>query len=168
MKTIRYEFNDGTVSEVEVSDEIYEVIKVEDRPFEREEKRKQRRGLSLEQFLEDNDFEIADDSQNPEIIIDRLDKQQTALRLKTLRQGMKTLSDKQASAIHKHFFLKMTYAEIANEEGVDKYTIRDRIQVALKKLNKFFQNIPHQPPISVQTYEGTFSKTNSEVTKWDE
>lgn len=141
MKTINFKLANGQLVQMQVSDEDYKSFKEVQRPYWREEKRKQRRGLSLEQFLEDNDFEIADESQNPETLLlndYQATERQKAFQLKKLRQGMIKLSEKQSSAIHKYFFLKMNYLEIAREEDVDESTIRERIQSALKKLKKLF------------------------------
>ena len=139
MKTIKFKLADGQLVEMRMSDEQYESFKEVQRPYWREEKRKQRRGLSLEQFMEENDFEIADETQNLEALINRpTAEMQKALQLKMLQQGLKMLTDKQSRAIHKHFFLEMSYEEIAEEEGVSKVTIFNRVECALKKLKKLF------------------------------
>lgn len=139
MKTIIFRLADGKTVQVKMTDAQYHSFKEIQRPYWREEKQKQRHGLSLERFIEENGFDMPDDKQNPEVLIDsRAEKKQRALQLEILRQGLKTLTDKQASAIHKHFFLGMSYAEIAEEEGISKIAIFKRIECALKKLKEFF------------------------------
>lgn len=139
MKTIKIRLANGQLAEMRVTDGQHESFIAIQRPYWREEKRKERRGLSLEQFIEENDWDIPDEKFNLEaLFIDREDDEQKPLLLEKLRVGLKTLSDKQASAIHKRFFLRMTYEEIANEEGVKKQTIDERIQSALNKLKKLF------------------------------
>lgn len=152
MKTFKYDLDTGRLVSVETAerrkgnfvdivftDEQYESFNEVQRPYWREEKRRKRRGLSLEQFMEENDWDMPDETLNLEVLfINREDKPQKALMLKTLREGMKTLSDKQSSTIHKHFFLRMSYMEIAIEEQVDKSTIAERIESSLKKLKKLF------------------------------
>jgi DNA-directed RNA polymerase specialized sigma24 family protein len=139
MKTVYIKLPDGKIVQAQLNDEQHESLKEVQRPYWREEKRKKRHGLSLERFIEENDFEMADDLQNPETLIDSFaDEMQTVLRLEKLQVGLKMLTDKQASAIHKHFFIGMSYAEIADEEQVDKSTIAERIESAIKKLKKLF------------------------------
>lgn len=83
--------------------------------------------------------DIEGDSQNPEmLLIQRQEEEQKALRLKRLQKALKTLPPAQAGTIHKHFFLKMSFAQIAKEENVDESAIRRRIKRALKNLKKLF------------------------------
>ena len=83
--------------------------------------------------------DILDESKNPEVVlISREDKPQKDLQLKKLREGMKTLTEKQSRAIQMRFFLRMTLEEIAEEEGVNINAITMRIEYALKKLKKLF------------------------------
>jgi len=59
-KVIRYEFCDGTVSEVEVSDALFAVHKRIDKRIENDDRRETRRHNSLEQLAERRDTEIID------------------------------------------------------------------------------------------------------------
>lgn len=145
MKTIYVEQNEKRVI-VEVSDELYEEMEKMRRDKWRNDKDYYNHNYSLEGRMEQG-LDIEDDLQNPEYLFfnhaDEIDKKQKALRLKKsklrkLHQGMKTLTDKQADAINKRFFLGMSCAEIAEEEGVDASTIRKRIAFSITKLKKSF------------------------------
>lgn len=137
MKKIYVKNNRKKVT-VFVTDEIESVLTDTRRAIWRNDANFKNNYYSLDERSEQG-CDIEDNSQNPEILIDsRDDEKQKVLRLKILRQGLKTLSDKQASVIHKHFFLGMNFSEIAREESVDESTIRERIQSALKKLKKLF------------------------------
>lgn len=138
MKTIKNKSVDGKIAEMQVTDEQYESFKEVQKPYWRDKKYQQRYGLSLELLLDGN-FHIIDESQNPEaFFINEIDKEERAILLRKLRQGLKTLTKKQAEAIYLHFFLDMPYSEIAEDEGVSKIAIFKRIEYALKKLKKFF------------------------------
>ena len=60
-------------------------------------------------------------------------KQTTAL----LHAAISKLPNKQAKRIYAHFFLDMTFTEIANAEGVDEKVVRVAIQRGLQKLQKY-------------------------------
>ncbi len=57
---------------------------------------------------------------------------------KTLYTAMRSLTSKQRRRLHAHYFLDMSYARIANIEGVDESTVRETINIALHKLEKLF------------------------------
>jgi DNA-directed RNA polymerase specialized sigma subunit len=124
---------------VEVSEGLYREMARMRREEWRNEKSYKNHNHSLEAGMEQG-CDIEDDSRNPETLFAENDGEtQKALRLKKLKEGLKTLSDKQSGAIHKYFFLRMSYAEIANEDGVSKQAVEQRIQSALKILRKLFQ-----------------------------
>jgi len=60
-------------------------------------------------------------------------KQMTSL----LHAAITKLPNKQAKRIYAHFFLDMTFTEIANAEGVDEKVVRVAIQRGLQKLQKY-------------------------------
>lgn len=139
MKTIKTKSLDGKTVEMQVTDEQYESFREVQKPYWREKKYQSRHGLSLELLLDDNSLDIVDESQNPEIFfINEVDKKEKAVLLKILKKGLKMLTEKQADAIYMHFFLEMSYEEIAEDEGVSKVAIFKRIEFALKKLKKLF------------------------------
>ena len=47
---------------------------------------------------------------------------------------MTVLTGKQRSRVYEHFFLNMSYTQIAEKEGVDVSTVRKSVQRALRKL----------------------------------
>ena len=54
-----------------------------------------------------------------------------------LHAAISKLPNKQAKRIYAHFFLYMSFTEIANAEGVDEKVVRVAIQRGLQKLRKY-------------------------------
>jgi len=139
MKTVKFTLANGEKTVMQMDDEQLKSFRAVQRPHWREEKRRGRRGASLNQLLDEKGWDVSDETQNPEtLLIRREDEKQKPLLLEKLREGLKELSDKQASAIHKRFYLRMTLEEIAEEEGLGLTTVVNRIECALKKLKKLF------------------------------
>ena len=57
-----------------------------------------------------------------------------------LHAAISKLPNKQAKRIYAHFFLDMTFTEIANAEGVDEKVVRVAIQRGLRKLQKYLKS----------------------------
>lgn len=53
-----------------------------------------------------------------------------------LYDAMMTLTHKQRIRLYAHFFLNMSYTQIAKQEGVDVTSVRESIQRAIKQLQK--------------------------------
>lgn len=51
-----------------------------------------------------------------------------------LYDALTVLTGKQRSRVYEHFFLNMSYTQIAEKEGVDVSTVRKSVQRALRKL----------------------------------
>jgi len=64
-------------------------------------------------------------------------KQMTSL----LHAAITKLPSKQAKRIFAHFFLDMSYAEIARSEGVDESTVHESVKRGLRNLQKNLINI---------------------------
>lgn len=139
MKIKKFKLVDGQVFEWEMTDEQYETFKEVQRPFWREQKQQQRHGCSIEKHLEDNGDTYADENSD---VMYRLEQEENyqilEQNLLLIKEGLALLSDKQRVAVHKHFYLGMSYNEIAKEEGIDKSTVAERITSSLKKLKKLF------------------------------
>ena len=61
---------------------------------------------------------------------------------KKIKEALSTLSESQRNRIYKHYFLQMIYSEIAREEGVKHTSVKESIEVSIKKLKTFFAKHP--------------------------
>ena len=131
MKTIQYKFNDGSIKQVSVTDELYalhlELLQEEKRNHWRET----RRHISLEYLMEQG-VDIADhDSGDPlSALIEKTDDE----RIKT---ALSYLSDKQRSLIEKVFYNDLSLREIARQTGVSHQALSQQLATICKKLKKF-------------------------------
>ena len=131
MKTIQYKFNDGTISEINVTDELYalhlELLQEEKRNHWKET----RRHISLEYLMEQG-ADIADhDSGDPlSALIEKTDDE----RIKT---ALSYLSDKQRSLIEKVFYNDLSLREIARQTGISHQALSQQLATIYKKLKKF-------------------------------
>jgi len=125
-KVIRYEFCDGTVSEVEVSDALFAVHERIDKRIENGERRETRRHNSLEQLAERRDTEIIDG---------RVDVETDYIKSEAKLLSM--LSDNERELLESVYIDGKTMAEIAREKGVAHSTIKTKIYRILKKLKEF-------------------------------
>jgi len=125
-KVIKYEFCDGTVSEVEVSDALFAVHERIDKRIENGERRETRRHNSLEQLAERRDTEIIDG---------RVDVETDYIKSEAKLLSM--LSDNERELLESVYIDGKTMAEIAREKGVAHSTIKTKIYRILKKLKEF-------------------------------
>ena len=66
-----------------------------------------------------------------------------------LFNAIMALTEKQRSRLYAHFFLNLSYTEIAREEGIDPSAVRKSVQRALQQLEKnldYFYFYPSQNP----------------------
>ena len=131
MKTIQYKFNDGTISEINVTDELYalhlELLQEEKRNHWKET----RRHISLDYLMEQG-ADIADhDSGDP---LSALIEKTNDERIKT---ALSYLSDKQRSLIEKVFYNDLSLREIARQTGVSHQALSQQLATIYKKLKKF-------------------------------
>ena len=126
---IKYEFADGTVSEVEVEESIGEVI-IEDRRLEDNLSRKERYHCYS---LDAAQFEGAEysDRETPETKMER------EMDTERIAQALDGLSEVQRRRI---LMLAggMSVNEIARKEGVHHSVVSETISAARKKFKKFF------------------------------
>ena len=111
MKTIQYKFNDGTIKQVCVTDELYalhlELLQEEKRNHWKET----RRHISLDYLMEQG-ADIADGDGDPlSALIEKTDDE----RIKT---ALSYLSDKQRALIEKVFYNDLSLRQIARHTGV--------------------------------------------------
>ena len=131
MKTIQYKFNDGTISEINVTDELYalhlELLQEEKRNHWKET----RRHISLDYLMEQG-ADIADhDSGDP---LSALIEKTNDERIKT---ALSYLSDKQRALIEKVFYNDLSLREIARQTGISHQALSQQLATIYKKLKKF-------------------------------
>lgn len=131
MQKIKYEFADGTTSEIEVTDEIYAVYEQLANEEKRNNKRETRRHTSLYYFT-DMGIDFADENAADPFtaLIRREDEER-------IHKAMEKLSIKQRALLHKVFDENLSLREIARQTGVTHQALSKQIAVIYKKLKKF-------------------------------
>ena len=131
MKTIQYKFNDGTIKEISVTDELYslhlELLQEEKRNHWRET----RRHISLDYLIE-HGADIADhDSGDPlSALIEKTDDER-------IKNALSYLTDKQRALIEKVFYNGLSLREIARQTGISHQALSQQLATIYKKLKKF-------------------------------
>ena len=128
---IKYEFADGTISEVEVDEKFGKVVE-ESRREEENFERKERYhcGISLES-LEYEGKVYEDMTYAPENILEQKESQ------KRIDMFFSKLTEVQQRRLNM-LMDGMTVADVAREEKVDESTIRECLDAIRKKFFKFF------------------------------
>lgn len=130
MQKIKYEFADGTTSEIEVTDELYalhlELVQQEKRNHWRET----RRHISLN-YLTEMGIDFADTAADPVAAVELRENDER------IHNAIKHLSDKQRALLEKVFNWNMSLREIARQTGVSHQALSKQIAVIYKKLKKF-------------------------------
>ena len=130
---IKYKFADGTVSEIEVSEEQGAFITASERE---EQNRERREHYHCPVSLDSLEFEgdaFADDTYSPERIVMAEDEE------REVEAFLATLTEKQRERVTKLMDGK-SITEIATEEGVSYLSVRESIEFAKKKAKNFFQD----------------------------
>ena len=126
---IKYTFADGTVSEVDVTEDVGNVIVDLDRQDYNSDHRQRRHNCSLEAYDSYGNL-IASDENIEEDYIENEE-------ILALRRAMDNLSPRQKYLIDQVYFKGKSVAEVAREEGLERTSIRDAVERALKKIKKF-------------------------------
>ena len=123
---------------IEIPDDVLKVIK----DCNRAEKAYQRKLRYHKVKIETLDAENADD-----VTMRIIDKPLTPYEIfahkqitSLLHTAISKLPNKQAKRIYAHFFLDMTFTEIANAEGVNEKVVRVTIQRGLRTLQKYLKS----------------------------
>lgn len=132
MEKIKFVFNDGTVSEVEVPDELYLQYSLLEHRESLIERKETRRHQSLDKSLELG-FDIAVSKINIE------DKAENNELIERLHKAILKLKPQQQKLIRRIYFYDEKMSDIAREEGVDASSVRHRMQRALKRLKKILE-----------------------------
>ena len=129
MKKIIYEFCDGTINKIEVSDELYAIHEQMVLEEKRNHKRETRRHVSLN-YLNSKGIDIESIGSDP---LTALIKSEKENRIQNL---LSYLSDKQQQLVEKVFFEGMTVTAVARQENVSQQAISKKMLVIYKKLKK--------------------------------
>lgn len=125
---ITYEFVTGEVSEVEVDERLGGMLLDLDRLQYNNDQKETRRHVSLDGM----DYE-------GELFVSAEDTEREAVRredMARLYSAMEILSPAQRELVEKAYFEGWKITDIAREEGVSKQSVHERVQRALKKLEK--------------------------------
>lgn len=130
MKTIQYKFNDSSIKEISVTDELYalhlELLQEEKRNHWKET----RRHTSLD-YLMELGADFADGDGDPlSALIEKTDDER-------IHKALSLLSDKQRSLIEKVFYNDLSLREIARQTGISHQALSQQLATIYKKLKKF-------------------------------
>ncbi|MCI8344066.1 MAG: sigma-70 family RNA polymerase sigma factor [Clostridia bacterium] len=133
MQKIKYEFADGTTSEIEVTDELYalhlELVQQEKRNHWKET----RRHISLN-YLTENGIDFEDKAADSlSAYLRREDDER-------IHNAITKLLPEQQALIKKIFYEGKTITEIAKAENVGKSAIANRLTRIYIKIKNFFLN----------------------------
>ena len=125
---ITYEFVTGEVSEVEVDERLGGMLLDLDRQQYNNDQKETRRHFSLDGTdYEGEQFASAEDTEREAV------RREDMARLYS---AMEVLSPSQRELVEKVYFEERKITDIAREEGVSKQSVHERVQRALKKLEK--------------------------------
>ena len=125
---ITYEFVTGEVSEVEVDERLGGMLLDLDRQQENNDQKETRRHFSLDGMdYEGELFASAEDTER------EVEHREDMARLFS---AMEALSPSQRELVEEVYFEERKITDIAREEGVSKQSVHERVQRALKKLEK--------------------------------
>ena len=125
---ITYEFVTGEISEVEVDERLGGMLLDLDRQQYNNDQKETRRHVSLDGMdYEGELFASAEDTEG------EAERREDMARLYS---AMEALSPSQRELVKKIYFEERKITDIAREEGVSKQSVHERVQRALKKLEK--------------------------------
>ena len=125
---ITYEFVTGEISEVEVDESLRGMLLDLDRQQYNNDQKETRRHISLDGMdYEGELFASAEDTER------EVEHREDMARLFS---AMEALSPSQRELVEEVYFEERKITDIAREEGVSKQSVHERVQRALKKLEK--------------------------------
>ena len=125
---ITYEFVTGEVSEVEVDERLGGMLLDLDRQQYNNDQKETRRHVSLDSM--DYEGELFASAEDTERAVEHRED------MARLYSAMEFLSPSQRELVEKVYFEERKITDIAREEGVSKQSVHERVQRALKKLEK--------------------------------
>lgn len=129
MQKIKYEFADGTTSEIEVTDEVYALHEQLANEEKRNNKRETRRHTSLN-YLNELGIDFTDNAADPFTALIRRDDEER------IHKALLKLSNKQRALLEKVFTQNMSLREIARQTGVSHQALSQQLATIYKKLKK--------------------------------
>ena len=129
---IRYEFANGEISEVEVSEELGRTLAEMTHRAALRDRAETRRHVSLDKLLSLG-AQIGDGNASVEELTEQ------ALAIAALRRAVDQLEPQQRALVQKVFYENRSIASIAREEGVNPATVSHRLERIYRKLNKIFE-----------------------------
>lgn len=129
MKKYTYYFEDGTKSEVEVSDELYEKLIEMDKSERRQNYNQARHTVPLSVFTYEGE-EFADPNSD---LCEKLMKNEETARIQS---AISTLTGSQQELVRLVYYDKKKIIDIAAEQGVSQQAISDRLNRIKGKLKK--------------------------------
>jgi RNA polymerase sigma-70 factor (ECF subfamily) len=130
-----YTFADGSISAVEVSEEIAAVLAELDRAEKSNDRRETRRHVSMDKLL-DKGMELRDYSQDLEFIeeCERFERKELRLEQTQRQVFNKYLTEKQSEVFYRHKILKYKNTKIARQLSITEGAVRKLIYKAENKL----------------------------------
>lgn len=129
---IRYEFANGEISEVEVSEELGRTLAEMTHRAALRDRAETRRHVSLDKLLSLG-AQIGDGNPSVEELTERV------LDMAALCRAMDQLEPQQQELLHMVYEEGRSCASIARDEGVNPRTVRERLYRAQEKLKKIFK-----------------------------
>jgi len=136
MKTIKYRMADGTVVDVEVSEEVAQSLKEMQREEWRQDKQVKRNEMpiSLTQMEDENGYQLVDYASDP--LDQMIEKENRAERRAKIIEELKSLTPEQLDLV-KMLYQGMTLTEIADKRGVSKQSVSEAKERLKKRFEKF-------------------------------
>jgi len=129
MKKYTYYFEDGTRSEVEVSDELYEKLIEMDKSERKQNYNYARHTVPLSAFTYEGE-EFADPNSD---LCEKLMKDEETVKIQS---AISTLTESQQELVRLVYYDKKKIIDIAAEQGVSQQAISDRLNRIKGKLKK--------------------------------
>lgn len=129
---IRYEFANGEISEVEVSEELGRTLAEMTHRAALRDRAETRRHVSLDKLFSLG-AQIGDGNPSVEELTER------ALDIAALRRAVDQLEPQQRELLRMVYEEGRSCASIARDEGVNPRTVRERLYRAQEKLKKIFK-----------------------------
>ena len=136
-KKVIYQVTRHKIQMIEVQNEQEEqAVILANRDFERMEKRAQRERLrfcSLEKLVEEDGFDVPDDSPSVE------EQVFARIEIQKLHKALSMLAPEQQKIIKLVYFDGIEQQEVARLFGISKGAISQRLQTIYKKLKEFYE-----------------------------
>lgn len=127
---IRYEFSNGEVSVIEVSDELGETLADLDRQEHNNDQTQTRRHVLMSVAVDEQGMQFHDESIDVEAIMLAIDESER------LQKAMEHLMPDQRVLIHKVYMERRSVASIARDMQISERAVHYRLSCIYKKLCK--------------------------------